>query len=536
MAKALLPLTLTGGFLGVLSTAWLRAVNSNVPSPYMDEIFHIPQAQQYCASDFYTWDPKLTTPPGLYSFSLLLKAATRAGCTVAELRGIGGVALAALLLVCHFLRGSLSGGGKRVDLSWEVSHEALNMCLFPPLFFFSGLYYTDVLSTLVVVVAYFAFQRGAGGTSTGGGLLAYGLGIVGLVMRQTNVFWVGVFLAGMEWVRACTNMVAKGPTQGGQGKDASLIERALGPYMRGKLHDPSIEEAGPLDFLYCLISIGISAVSHPIIVISRLWPQIALLLSFGAFVVRNGGVVLGDKSNHVATLHLTQMLYLWPFIAFFSFPLFLPTVISALSPTLPRASTLVWALLAIGLSLTIVHFNTLIHPFTLADNRHYMFYVFRYTILGHPLIKYALAPIYVLCGWFVLRALCGNQSVSSSTATGPQETSRRGKLSRSAIHEGGRKGTAETKTSFALIWLLTTALSLITAPLVEPRYFILPWVIWRLHVRPSRGSIAGLSVERTRLWGETLWFLAVNVGTCAVFLGKEFEWASEPGRVQRFMW
>lgn len=95
---------------------------------------------------------------------------------------------------------------------------------------------------------------------------------------------------------------------------------------------------------------------------------------------------------------------------------------------------------------------------------------------------------------------------------------------------------AETKTSFALIWLLTTALSLITAPLVEPRYFILPWVIWRLHVRPSRGAIAGLSVERTRLWGETLWFLAVNVGTCAVFLGKEFEWASEPGRVQRFMW
>jgi alpha-1,2-glucosyltransferase len=179
-------------------------------------------------------------------------------------------------------------------------------------------------------------------------------------MRQTNIFWVGVFLAGTEWVRTCTDMVAKVPTRGGQGKDASLLERALGPYTRGELHDPSIEEAGPLgkstyypqrendaneaDFLYCLISIGVSAVSHPIIVISRLWPQIALLLTFGAFVVWNGGVVLGtlptplptpsltevgDKSNHVATLHLTQMLYLWPFIAFFSFPLFLPTIISA---------------------------------------------------------------------------------------------------------------------------------------------------------------------------------------------------------------
>ena len=30
-----------------------------------DEPFHIPQAQQYCRGDFWTWDPKLTTPPGL---------------------------------------------------------------------------------------------------------------------------------------------------------------------------------------------------------------------------------------------------------------------------------------------------------------------------------------------------------------------------------------------------------------------------------------------------------------------------------------
>jgi alpha-1,2-glucosyltransferase len=224
------------------------------------------------------------------------------------------------------------------------------------------------------------------------------------------------------------------------------------------------------------------------------------------------------------------MLYLWPFIAFFSFPLFLPTVVSALSPTLPRPSTLAWSLFAVSLSLGVVHFNTLIHPFTLADNRHYMFYVFRYTILRHPLIKYALAPIYVFCGWLALRALC-NQGVDSSSVT-----ARRGKSSRPTVPGSERKPVGETRTSFVLIWLITTALSLITAPLVEPRYFILPWVLWRLHVRPSRGSFAGLDIERSRLWGETLWFMVVNVGTCVVFLGKGFEWASEPGVVQRFMW
>ena len=32
---------------------------------YEDEYFHVPQAQKYCKGD-YSWDPKITTPPGLY--------------------------------------------------------------------------------------------------------------------------------------------------------------------------------------------------------------------------------------------------------------------------------------------------------------------------------------------------------------------------------------------------------------------------------------------------------------------------------------
>ncbi|KAK6994773.1 Dol-P-Glc:Glc(2)Man(9)GlcNAc(2)-PP-Dol alpha-1 2-glucosyltransferase isoform X1 [Biomphalaria glabrata] len=37
----------------------------------MDEIFHIPQAQQYCRSNFSHWDPMITTLPGLYITSFL---------------------------------------------------------------------------------------------------------------------------------------------------------------------------------------------------------------------------------------------------------------------------------------------------------------------------------------------------------------------------------------------------------------------------------------------------------------------------------
>jgi alpha-1,2-glucosyltransferase len=45
-----------------------------------DEIFHVPQAQRYCQAQFDTYDPKLTTPPGLYFVSLgLAKTVNYAG-------------------------------------------------------------------------------------------------------------------------------------------------------------------------------------------------------------------------------------------------------------------------------------------------------------------------------------------------------------------------------------------------------------------------------------------------------------------------
>jgi len=63
-----------------LGTQWHTLVSRNVPEPYLvsslpetreegltpyqDEFFHVPQAQAYCRGD-YTWDPKITTPPGL---------------------------------------------------------------------------------------------------------------------------------------------------------------------------------------------------------------------------------------------------------------------------------------------------------------------------------------------------------------------------------------------------------------------------------------------------------------------------------------
>lgn len=360
----------------------------------------------------------------------------------------------------------------------------------------------------------------------------------------------------------------------------------------------------------------------------------------------------GDKSNHVATIHLAQMLYLWPFIAFFSLPLLAPYALSLLGPlrrlALKRPSTdsasqeasskssqptrsgakganqspsgqsepslalkltsslldrkSTWPLYIVAtvvLSVLVVRFNTIVHPFTLADNRHYMFYVFRYSIRRSQTVRFALILPYTLSRWAVWGTLagftngadedtvldCSKRRQSAPFVNHPLRlvTSHveidQTDASHQAVAEKGDKFAAESKespqtsdplassaesisTSTAIVWLLATTLSLITAPLVEPRYFIIPWVMWRLFVpawrlHENHGLVtASRSLSGGRLDGlfemarrydlrlvlETVWLIIINLATMYVFLTKPYQWKAEDGtlldegRWQRFMW
>ncbi|KAL2895851.1 Dol-P-Glc:Glc(2)Man(9)GlcNAc(2)-PP-Dol alpha-1 2-glucosyltransferase [Bienertia sinuspersici] len=86
-------------------------VNRIVPDSYMDEIFHIPQAQQYCKANFKSWDPMITTPPGLYCLSLAHVASLFPGmlllqrissfselCSTAILRSVNGLGALAVCI------------------------------------------------------------------------------------------------------------------------------------------------------------------------------------------------------------------------------------------------------------------------------------------------------------------------------------------------------------------------------------------------------------------------------------------------------
>jgi alpha-1,2-glucosyltransferase len=302
-----------------------------------------------------------------------------------------------------------------------------------------------------------------------------------------------------------------------------------------------------------------------------LHPFIALVGAFGTFVLINGGVVLGDKSNHVPAIHTPQLLYLWPYLCFFSWPFAyqhlirvpltflarLPMVADLEHFLLFKRRALLPRVLVLGLfvagALLSVRFNTLIHPFTLADNRHYVFYVFR--LIRHKWwIRYAATPAYIACAWLCIQAM-GSAPQDRTKPSGPRDPTPSKERDATTASRGSPRRllplpdtTQSANTSFLIIWLLTTSLTLISAPLVEPRYFILPWIFFRLHLplsHPARdqGSTkdAGLLTKLwtqhdKRLWLETVWFAVVNGWTMWMFLNRGFEWEQEPGNVQRFMW
>lgn len=241
------------------------------------------------------------------------------------------------------------------------------------------------------------------------------------------------------------------------------------------------------------------------------------------------------------------MLYIWPYMALFSAPLVVGPFLYAatkplpkqirklaqqgyLTPRTPSIPDIIMSVLFVAVAFLAVHFNTIVHPYTLADNRHYVFYVFR-ILRRHPIIKYLAVPAYYICAWLVTNAL-------GMPPNDEQALKQKRENARPTSRNIGRP---PCQASFITIWLATTALSVVTAPLVEPRYFIIPWIIWRLHMQATPAS---LSMERTsngswydfRLALEMLWLLVINFAISYTFLYRGFAWPGEPGKTQRFLW
>ncbi|CAG8670258.1 14170_t:CDS:2, partial [Acaulospora morrowiae] len=349
-------------------------VNKIVPSPYMDEVFHVPQAQNYCEGKYSEWDPKLTTPPGLYIISNIIiypSYVTRLVdfCSIELLRATNLLFSAGsyvlLWSILNHLHPYQNSNARAVN--------ALSLSMFPINWFFNFLYYTDSGSTFFVLLAYLlALKRKHWKSAVAAG--------VSVFFRQTNIIWV-LFIMGVSMVDTLSdndNLHIHGSLRSIKGADVTF---------RTAFRE--------------IANFTMMAIRNFKLLVPIYFPYAFVFLGFIAFMKWNGGIVLGDKSNHIATIHFPQIFYFISFAAIFSASVTLRhnhtrTLISLV--TLKKGLG-IKLILTMSVMALLIYLYTYEHPFLLSDNRHYTFYIWKNIYRKHIIVRYLLIPAYLFAGW-----------------------------------------------------------------------------------------------------------------------------------------
>nr|CCA22902.1 alpha1 putative [Albugo laibachii Nc14] len=443
-----------------------QLVNQIVDQPYMDEIFHFDQTRAYCVGNFAYWNTKITTFPGLYYFATLFAYISSAlnvfriddVCSLTNFRHTNlwfAVALASLLPRLRLL---CAPSEQHVLL-----HSAV-LLTFPVLFFCTFLFYTEVGSMYFVLLMYylaecvdFEKQKRAGFTFLPSALC----GALAVFFRQNNIIWVG-FVAGTTLVRFL------------EAEHASFIYSSSDAVLSRAIRVAHAEIFSLLIYL---------------------WPFAGVIICFIVFVLQNGSIVLGDKSNHEMSFHAAQLLYFTFAIASgFSTSLFLSGHLYQfwcfISNQCSTRTKIYRTTAILSIALIVIAYCSPVHPFMLADNRHYTFYIWRKFFRRYSMAKFAPLPVYTYFGWFGFREL-GN--------------------TRSPL--------------WILVYFVAVCLSLIPSPLVEPRYYIVPAIVFHVNTAKQR---------KQQMYSTLVLYSAINLVTMIVFLQYPFLWVD--GSTGRFMW
>ncbi|KAH3671933.1 hypothetical protein OGAPHI_000119 [Ogataea philodendri] len=429
---------------GVLGLSYFKKyfdkANEVVNYSFIDEIFHVNQAEEFWNGNFHVWDPKITTPPGLYYLAYGWLKATGLEFTLENLRLLNLVGGAVLLLTTYFVkRRSNRGVG------------ILSLFSSPLLTIYYTLFYTDIWSLVLVLQSFVissSFEPSLL-TATSASLF----GFASLFFRQTNIIWLAFALAVM------IDKLAKN-----QYKD--VLTQDIFVFVRK-----------------ALTSWGIVS------------PFLMVFLAFANFVIQNGGITLGDSANHVVVPHLTQVFYCFTFLTCFSIPLWLsPKFIDGYVQSLVARKYLVLNAFWFFLIFFIVQNFSFVHPFILADNRHYTFYIVRKILFRTEYSRFFLIPVYHFASYTVYKLFTKNNS----------------------------------KVLY-LAFLASVVLTIAPSPLFEPRYFIVPLAYWRLQVQPEQ------SYSALRLALESVWNYWFSKSLFDVYFNYVFQWEDLPD-LQRIIW
>jgi len=197
-------------------------------------------------------------------------------------------------------------------------------------------------------------------------------------------------------------------------------------------------------------------------------------------------LVVGDKSAHEAVVHVPQLFYFFLFTLAFAPSLWIPQFLQ-LHKIIARRKLLILFLAAA--MFVIIKYNTLIHPYMLADNRHYTFYVWNRFYARHELARFAIIPVYIFGLIVMWNSLDGS-------------------------------------IGFRIFFLICTIMTLCLQQLIEIRYFLIPFLILRLNRTQAAQKLVVL---------EVIWNLLINAVTFYLFFTKEIHWSNFDD-VQRLIW
>lgn len=442
-------------------------VAEQVNYQFIDEVFHYRQLKHYLRGDWHTWDPKITTPPGLYWLTWLYAKITGVEWTLANMRWFNFIGGCFLALCCVWIRSNSTNPG----------FNTASIFLNPLLALYYSLYYTDVWSTAIVVFAYaIVVAKPFGDLKLTAGLAA-AVGAFSVTFRQTNIVWCAFLLVAIIDQKAKDNKKYQ-------------YEKYL------------------FDFRAFFETLFEN--------LSTIIPFILTAATFVIFVVENGGITLGDKSNHEVVPHVAQLCYCMTFLAVFTLPLWISLDVfkEYITSNFGNLNMLLFNSFWIPVLAFIVQNFTVIHPFLLADNRHYTFYIVRQFIIFDEYSKFKLIPVYHFSFYVISRLFLKSNNINNPTTS-------------SLVMYVG--------------WIMCTAVTIIPSPLFEPRYYILPYVMLRLLIQPDTTPFLNISLlggsnnKKFRFVFECIWQWMWTQALYLVFLQFTFQWENLP-EPQRIIW
>jgi len=298
------------------------------------------------------------------------------------------------------------------------------------------------------------------------------VGTVAVIFRQTNIVWI-IFFTFCVTCDTLVNTVMPNKCAFSNFNDHTAAVRVIFSWLRCAI----LKDSKRL----------LNLASHTLL---NVWPYCVVFLAFVIFLWINDGIVVGARHDHEVALHFAQLFYFAIFTLWFA----AVHVMSIKNVTafvhFMKRHLLLNIFVLLSCFCAIWRF-TYVHRYVLADNRHYTFYIWSWLFARHPLLRYAFAPLYMLAGYLVVQTLA---------------------LRRHCL--------------WCIGYVLSVTALLVPATLLEFRYYIVPYIIFRLNV-----SVVSLR----HLVAEVSMYAVINALTIYIFLHRPFQWNSEIP-LQRFMW